>query len=81
LVRLKPHSLVDIAELRMQANEARHLASTFKDRAIIRDLLNYASALERDAAQWDEVVRKNPGAPLAACFSAWWNALFAMRAH
>jgi hypothetical protein len=42
------------AELRQDAAEARDLASTLKDSASIADLLEYASALESDAAGWED---------------------------
>jgi hypothetical protein len=40
-----------IAELLDEAASARELAATFSDTATIRDFLNYAIALEADAAR------------------------------
>ena len=45
-----PNAAILAAELRLEAAEARDLASTLDDQASIADLLNYASALESDAA-------------------------------
>ncbi|HEY4266444.1 MAG TPA: hypothetical protein VGM72_14095 [Micropepsaceae bacterium] len=74
----KSDTLVDTAELRKQASEARYLAAAFKDRATVSDLLSYATALERDAARWEEVVRKTGATSVASYFSAWLN-IFAVR--
>lgn len=41
----------DSAELLDEASSARELAATFSDTATIRDFLNYAIALEADAAK------------------------------
>jgi hypothetical protein len=41
----------DIAELLEEATAARVLAATFRDSATIRDLLNYALAVEADASR------------------------------
>ena len=41
----------EVNELRAEAAEARALAATFKCSPSRRDLLNYAEALEREAAQ------------------------------
>ena len=48
-----PNAAILAAELRQEAAEARDLASTLQDQAAIADLLNYARALERDAADWE----------------------------
>ena len=40
----------DISELLEEATAARAFATTFRDSATIRDLLNYALALEADAS-------------------------------
>ena len=39
----------EVRELRAEAAEARQLAGTFTSLAVVRDLLNYASALEQEA--------------------------------
>ena len=39
----------EVRELRLEAAEARQLAGTFTSLAVVRDLLNYASALEQEA--------------------------------
>ena len=44
--------IVNIAELRQEASDARDLASKVAASASVRDLLSYASALEADAANW-----------------------------
>ena len=44
------NAVILAAELRQEAAEARDLASTLEDQASIADLLNYARALESDAA-------------------------------
>jgi hypothetical protein len=49
----------EIAKLWVEVKEARHLASRFQNRAAVRDLLNYAKALETDARRWERGVR-NP---------------------
>jgi len=47
-------ALVDVIELREEADEARYLASLFKDSDTVSDLLSYAAALEDDADRWEE---------------------------
>ena len=47
-------SLIDIAELRTEAAEARRLAVKFKDRKTVLDLLRYAAALEGDANRCEQ---------------------------
>ena len=42
-------ALANAAELRVEAREARHLASLLGDSDTVSDLLAYASALEADA--------------------------------
>jgi hypothetical protein len=42
----------NIAELRAEADEARHLASTLDDPVSIADLFKYAESLEVDADFW-----------------------------
>ena len=46
-------TLQNIAELRAEADEARHLASTLDDPVSIADLFKYAESLEVDAAFWE----------------------------
>jgi hypothetical protein len=65
--------LVDVSELRVEAEDARYLASTSKDRAAIADLLNYAAALERDASRWEDVHRTSVGRSVLGYFSSWWS--------
>ncbi len=43
-----------ISELRTEAAGARWLAATFEGGAAVRDLLNYASALDGEAAQLEK---------------------------
>ena len=43
---------IPIAELCEEAAEARELAAMLDEPASVADLLNYASALEADAAGW-----------------------------
>jgi hypothetical protein len=50
-----------IAELRQEATDARHLASTVAASASVRDLLSYASALEADAAIWQQAFSHSQG--------------------
>ena len=50
---MAPNVASAAAELRQEAAEARDLASTLKDPASVADLLNYACALESDAADWE----------------------------
>jgi hypothetical protein len=50
--------LENIAELRAEADEARHLASTFDDPASIADLFKYAASLEADADFWELGLRR-----------------------
>jgi hypothetical protein len=50
-----------IAELRQEATDARHLASTIAAAASVRDLLSYASALEADAANWQQTFSRSQG--------------------
>jgi hypothetical protein len=65
--------LVDVSELRVEAEDARYLASTSKDRAAVSDLLNYATALERDASCWEDVHRNSVGRSILDYFSSWWS--------
>ena len=46
-------TIEDVAELRAEADEARHLASELDDPASIEDLFEYAESLETDADCWD----------------------------
>ena len=46
-------TLQNIAELRAEADEARHLASTLDDAVSIADLFKYAASLEADADFWE----------------------------
>ena len=50
---MTPNAAILAAELREEAEQARDLASTLRDQAAIADLLNYARALESDAADWE----------------------------
>jgi len=43
----------NVAELRAEADEARHLASSLDDPASVADLFEYAASLEADANSWD----------------------------
>jgi hypothetical protein len=56
----------DILELRADAVDARRLAATFRRGAAKADLLNYASALDREAAQLETVSLEAPAAGLAS---------------
>jgi hypothetical protein len=47
---MTPNAAILAADLRQEAAEARDLASTLEDQAAIADLLNYARALESEAA-------------------------------
>lgn len=47
----KDRIAMDVEELLIEAAEARQFAATFQDTSTVRDLLNYASALEHEAAQ------------------------------
>ena len=44
----------DIWEFRAEAAKARQLAATFEGGPAVTDLLNYASALDREAAQLEK---------------------------
>ena len=48
----------DILELRAEAASARKLAATFDDGPTVTDLLNYAAALDREAAQLESAYRR-----------------------
>ena len=50
----------EVWELRAEAAEARDLAATFEDNATVHDLLSYASALDRDAAQLEKSSLQKP---------------------
>ena len=52
----EPIALVDLAELRREAAEARCLAAKFKDHETIADLLLYAAALEVDANRFEQAL-------------------------
>ena len=55
-------TLPDIAGLREEADEARHLAALLKDAPSVADLLTYASALEADASRFEEAISSSsPG--------------------
>jgi hypothetical protein len=43
----------DVAELRAEADDARHLASTLDDPVSVADLVEYAVSLEADANRWE----------------------------
>ena len=51
--------LETIAELRAEADEARHLTSTLDDSASISDLFKYAAALEADADYLERELRRH----------------------
>ena len=46
-------TIENVAELRREADEARHLASALDDPASIADLFEYAESLEEDADCWE----------------------------
>ena len=46
-------TIENVAELRTEADEARHLASALDDPASIADLVKYAESLEADADCWE----------------------------
>jgi hypothetical protein len=48
----------NIIELRTEADEARHLASSLDDAASIADLFAYARALEAQADFWELGLRR-----------------------
>ena len=50
----------EILELRAEAASARELAATFDDAPSVRDLLNYAAALDREADEL-ELQLASPG--------------------
>ena len=72
----EPVAPANIAELRVEAGEARHLASVFRNRAAVADLLKYASALEVEANRWEEGLRR-PESAENFRGSMWSNAFFA----
>ena len=51
---LKDRVSQDVQELRGEAASALQLAATFKSSAEVRDLLNYASALEDEAGRLEK---------------------------
>ena len=75
----EPVAPANIAELRVEAGEARHLASVFRNRAAVADLLKYASALEVEANRCEEGLRRPEAVLIADNFrgSMWSNAFFA----
>jgi hypothetical protein len=54
--------LETIAELRAEADEARHLASSLDDSPSIADLFKYAESLEADADFWELGLHRRPAA-------------------
>ena len=54
-------ALPNTAELRVEADEARHLASLLRDAPSVADLLTYASALEADASRFEEAISSPRG--------------------
>jgi hypothetical protein len=52
----------NIMELRAEADEARHLASSLDDSASIADLFAYATALDAQADFWELGLRRRPEA-------------------
>jgi len=77
----EPVVLVDVAELRGEADEARCLAALFQDPETISDLLSYAAALDADANRCGNAVRHPEDALMAENFSGsmWPNALIGVR--
>ena len=69
--------------LRVEACEARYLASAFRDSATICDLLTYAAALEDDADRWDDALRHRHSLSLTEDFygSLWSNVFLAGAEH
>ena len=55
----------EIAELRMEAADARELAATFDGGPAVTDLLSYASALETEAAQLEDASSDDQACELA----------------
>jgi hypothetical protein len=51
-----------VAELRAEADEARHLASTLNHTGSIADLFKYAVSLETDADFWELGLRHSEAA-------------------
>ena len=47
-------TIENVAELRTEADEARHLASALDDPESIADLFEYAESLEADADCWEQ---------------------------
>ena len=52
----------NVAELRGEADEARHLATGLDDAASIADLFGYAESLETDADFWELGLRLSKAA-------------------
>jgi hypothetical protein len=46
-------TIENVAELRTEADEARHLASELDDPASVADLFEYAQSLEAGADYWE----------------------------
>ena len=55
----------EILDLRAEAASARELAASFDDPASVADLLNYAVALEAQAAELESMWRQIPVRPLS----------------
>ena len=61
----KQEIAAEIAELRMEAADARELAATFDGGPAVTDLLSYASALEIEAAQLEDASSDDEACELA----------------
>ena len=55
-------TIENVAELRAEAVEARHLASALDDQASIADLFKYAESLEVDADWWEQALLRRANA-------------------
>jgi hypothetical protein len=64
---LRDQTTDDIMELRIEAASARQLAATFDDGCTVRDLLNYADALDREAGRLESACREIPPRPRSSC--------------
>jgi hypothetical protein len=55
-------TIENVADLRSEADEARHLASALDDPASIADLFKYAESLELDADRWEQALLRRANA-------------------
>jgi hypothetical protein len=63
----RDHTADEILELRAEAAGARELAATFDDGPSVRDLLNYAAALDREADKLElELASREKVRPLSS---------------